>query len=211
MDQHFNDVMTWSQDIAYMPAWGNHEWATAADGMADNLNNYEGRFDFPNSQTSPGATDAVGNGPGEDWYWFDYGNVRFISFPEPMTGAWEDWVNSVQPAMAAAQSDPSIQFIIAYGHRPAWSSGADHSGDTQLAGYFATLHGKYSKFNLVIQGHSTPKTTSKIPKVMRKRCIAFSAETLRRRGFPSPPNRVNPNRRESVETRLFRERLPGSP
>jgi calcineurin-like phosphoesterase family protein/purple acid phosphatase-like protein len=154
VDQHFNDVMPWSQDIAYMPAWGNHEWATASDGMADNLNNYEGRFDFPNSQTSPGATDAVGNGPGEDWYWFDYGNVRFISFPEPMTGAWEDWVNSVQPAMQAAQNDPAIQFIIAYGHRPAWSSGADHGGDSQLAGYFATLHGKFSKFNLVIQGHS---------------------------------------------------------
>ena len=154
VDQHFNDVMTWSQDAAYMPAWGNHEWATAADNVADNLNNYEGRFDFPNSQTSPGATDAVGNGPGEDWYWFDYGNVRFISFPEPYTGAWEDWVVSVDPIMAAAQSDPSIQFILVYGHRPCWSSGADHSGDTQLAGYMASLHSKYSKFNLVIQGHS---------------------------------------------------------
>ena len=154
VDQHFNDVMPWSQDIAYMPAWGNHEWATASDGMADNLNNYEGRFDFPNSKTSPGATEAVGNGPGEDWYWFDYGNVRFISHPEPMTGAWEDWVNSVDPVMASAQSDPAIQFIIVYGHRPCWSSGADHSGDSQLAGYMATLHGKYSKFNLVIQGHS---------------------------------------------------------
>jgi len=56
--------------------------------------------------------------------------------------------------MASAQSDPAIQFIIVYGHRPCWSSGADHSGDSQLAGYMATLHGKYSKFNLVIQGHS---------------------------------------------------------
>jgi hypothetical protein len=154
VDQHFNDVMPWSQDVAYMPAWGNHEWATSSDGMADNLNNYEGRFDFPNSKTSPGATEAVGNGPGEDWYWFDYGNVRFIAHPEPMTGAWEDWVTSVDPVMASAQSDPAIQFIIVYGHRPCWSTGADHTGDTQLAGYMRTLHSKYSKFNLVIQGHS---------------------------------------------------------
>jgi len=27
VDQHFNDVMVWSQDAAYEPAWGNHEWA----------------------------------------------------------------------------------------------------------------------------------------------------------------------------------------
>jgi len=154
VDQHFNDVMPWSQDVAYMPAWGNHEWATAGDGKADNLNNYEGRFDFPNSKTSPGATDAVGNGPGEDWYWFDYGNVRFIAFPEPMSGAWEDWVLTVDPVMAAAQSDPAIQFVVAYGHRPSWSSGADHPGESQMAGYMATLHGKYSKFALTITGHS---------------------------------------------------------
>src|SRR4029077_9135014 len=27
VDQHFNDVMPWSTLAAYMPAWGNHEWA----------------------------------------------------------------------------------------------------------------------------------------------------------------------------------------
>jgi hypothetical protein len=154
VDQHFNDVMVWSQDAAYMPAWGNHEWGTSSDGEIDNLNNYEGRFDFPNSKTSPGSSSAVGNGPGEDWYWFDYGNVRFIAFPEPMSGAWEDWRTAVDPVMAQAQADAAIQFIVVYGHRPSWSSGADHGGDTQLAGYMSALHVKYSKFNIVFQGHS---------------------------------------------------------
>ena len=154
VDGHFNDVMAWSQDAAYMVAWGNHEWATAADGMADNLNNYEGRFDFHNSQTSPGASAAVGNGPGEDWYWFDYGNVRFIAFPEPYSGAWSDWATRADAVMAAAQSDPAITFIVTFGHRPPWSSGADHGGDSQLAGYMATLHGKYSKYVLNMGGHS---------------------------------------------------------
>jgi hypothetical protein len=154
VDQHFNDVMSWSLDAAYMPIWGNHEWATASDNMADNLNNYEGRFDFPNSQTSPGATAAVGNGPGEDWYWFDYGNVRFIAIPEPYSGAWSDWATRVDPIMAAAQSDPAISFIVTFGHRPAWSSGADHGGDATLAGYAAALHSRYSKFALCINGHS---------------------------------------------------------
>lgn len=154
VDGHFNDVMVWSEDAAYMVAWGNHEWATAADGLADNLNNYEGRFDFPNSQTSPGASAAVGNGPGEDWYWFDYGNVRFIAFPEPYSGAWGDWATRADAVMASAQSDPAITFIVTFGHRPAWSSGADHGGDSQLAGYMATLHSKYPKFMLNMNGHS---------------------------------------------------------
>ena len=43
IDQHFNDVMVWSRDVAYMPAWGNHEFESPA---TDDLRNYKGRFDF---------------------------------------------------------------------------------------------------------------------------------------------------------------------
>jgi hypothetical protein len=154
VDQHFNDVMPWSQDAAYMPAWGNHEWSAAGEAKPDNLNNYEGRFDFPNSQTSPGAAEAAGNGPGEDWYWFDYGNVRFIAFPEPYTGAWPDWAARVDPIMAAAQRDPAITFIVTFGHRPSWSSGADHGGESSLARSMAALHAKHSKYVLSLQAHS---------------------------------------------------------
>jgi len=152
VDQHFNDVMVWSQDAAYMPAWGNHEWDTSVGG--DDLDNYEGRFDFPNTQTSPGATAAAGNGPGDDWYWFDYGNARFITYPEPYSGAWSDWVTKVDAVMAAAQTDPAIAFIITYGHRPPWSSGADHGGDGTLAGYMRNLHAKYPKYVMNIGAHS---------------------------------------------------------
>src|SRR5205085_10804723 len=56
IDQHFNDVMSWSQDIAYMPAWGNHEWDPAGSSKSDQINNYKGRFDLPNPRTSPGTT-----------------------------------------------------------------------------------------------------------------------------------------------------------
>jgi len=84
VDRHFNDVMVWSQDAAYMPAWGNHEW----DSSSDDLRNYKGRFDLPNPQTSPGSPSV--SCCGEDWYWFDYGNVRFIAYPEPFSGAWSD-------------------------------------------------------------------------------------------------------------------------
>jgi hypothetical protein len=154
VDQHFNDVMAWSQDAAYMPAWGNHEWTEAGETKPDGLQNYEGRFDLPNSQTSPGAAELPGNGPGEDWYWFDYGNVRFIAFPEPYSGAWTDWAARVDPIMAAAQRDAAISFIVTFGHRPSWSSGADHEGDASLAKRMAALHARHSKFVLSIQAHS---------------------------------------------------------
>ena len=65
VDQHFNDVMAWSKEAAYMPVWGDLDTQRSRD--------YKGRFDVPNSQTSPGSRLAGG----EDWYWFDYGNTRF--------------------------------------------------------------------------------------------------------------------------------------
>jgi PKD repeat protein len=78
VDAHFNDMMAWSQDAAYQVAWGNHEWDSPA---GDDLRNYKGRFDLPNPQTSPRGPSA--GCCGEDWSWFDYGNVRFIGYPEP--------------------------------------------------------------------------------------------------------------------------------
>src|SRR5207245_9503350 len=73
-DQHFNDVMVWSQDAAYMPAWGNHEW----DKITDDFRNYKGRFDLPNPRGAPGAPAAAG--PGKHWYGFDHGTAAFTAY-----------------------------------------------------------------------------------------------------------------------------------
>ena len=150
VDQHFNDAMAWSQTAAYMPAWGNHEWDTPA---ADDLRNYKGRFALPNSQRALGSP-----GPGccdEDWSWFDAGGVRFISYPEPYSGGstWTDWANRADAIMAAAQSDPSINYIVTFGHRPAYSTGF-HPGDANLASVLDSLGDKYSKYVLNLNGHS---------------------------------------------------------
>lgn len=148
VDNHFNDVMPWSTNgTAYMPAWGNHEW----DEAGDNLKNYKGRFDLPNAQTSPGSP-AV-SCCGKDWYWFDYGNTRFITFPEPWSGAWADWNAKVKTVMDQAQADPGIKYIVTYGHRPALSSG-HHPGDATLLGYINALGDTHSKYVLNINGHS---------------------------------------------------------
>ncbi len=117
VDGHFNDVMVWSQDAAYMPVWGNHEWETPA---ADDLRNYKGRFALPNPQTSPNA--PLAGCCGEDWSWFDYGNVRFIAYPEPYASAtWADWYPRAGVLMDEAQADPAIRFIVTspkFGCRP---------------------------------------------------------------------------------------------
>ncbi len=149
VDQHFNDVMVWSQDAAYMPAWGNHEWDSAS---SDDLRNYKGRFDLPNPMTSPGA--PTPGCCGEDWYWFDYGNVRFIAYPEPYTSAsWSDWYTRAGSLMDAAQIDPQISFIVTWGHRPAYSSG-HHPGASALASDMGLLASGHSKYLLNINGHS---------------------------------------------------------
>jgi hypothetical protein len=147
VDNHFNNVMKWSQDAAYMPAWGNHEW----DSSADDFRNYKGRFALPNPQTSPGAPAA--GGPGEDWYWFDAGNARFIAYPEPFSGAWSDWNTKARALMDAAQADPAIRFIITFGHRPAYSSG-HHPGDATLKSYMDALGAAHDKYVLNLNGHS---------------------------------------------------------
>jgi len=149
VDNHFNDVMVWSQDAAYMPAWGNHEYETG--NYVDDLRNYKGRFDLPNPRTSPGSP-AV-SCCGEDWYWFDYGNVRFIAYPEPWSGAWADWLPRADAIMDSAQADPQITFIVTFGHRPAYSSG-HHPGSPSLQNYLGQLGLSHSKYRLNINGHS---------------------------------------------------------
>ncbi len=147
---HFNDVMPWSLDAAYMPAWGNHEWDEPAD---DDLRNYKGRFDLPNPQSSPADRRYPYTGGGEDWYWFDYGNVRFIAYPEPWSGAWRDWSLRARKVMAQAQKDTAIDFIVTFGHRPAFSSGY-HAGEHELQGIIGTLHARHHKYVLNLNGHS---------------------------------------------------------
>src|SRR3954452_21995950 len=149
VDQHFNDMMnSWGSSAAYMPAWGNHEYDVPG---SDDLRNYKGRLLMPNAQASPGSP-AI-SCCGDDWGWFDAGPVRFISYPEPWTGAWADWQTKANVVMNQAQNDPSIKYIITDGHRPAYSTGY-HPGEAQLASILDGFGSSYSKYVLNINGHS---------------------------------------------------------
>jgi len=163
VDQHFNDVMVWARDAAYMPAWGNNEWdhptnvcgltcgLSCATQICDDLRNYKGRFDLPNAQSSPGSPQA--SCCGDDWYWFDYGDVRFIAYPEPWSGALSDWNTMARAVMDAAQADPAIRSIVTWGHRPAYSSG-HHPGELTLQGFLDALGAGHSKYVLNLNAHS---------------------------------------------------------
>jgi len=154
VDQHFNDVMVWSLDAAYMPIWGNHDWTD----LTEDLREYKGRFDFPNPQTSPGSP-AV-SCCGEDWYWFDAGNVRFIAYPEPYTGAWAAWMTAATTLMDQAEASTSIHFIVTFGHRAAYSTG-HHPGLAQIRSILDTLGVHHSKYVLNLNGlsHDYERTT----------------------------------------------------
>jgi len=149
VDRHFNDVMVWSQDAAYMPIWGNHDWDQG--DSPDNLLDYKSRFDLPNERSSPGA--PLVSCCGKDWYWFDAGYVRFIAYPEPFPNAWNTWFEGAQQLMDQAQADHRIQFIVTFGHRPAYSSG-HHAGDPKLRAMLDSLGARHPKYVLNLNGHS---------------------------------------------------------
>jgi hypothetical protein len=149
VDQHFEDVMTWSRRAAYMPVWGNHEWEAAP---RDDLRNYKGRFALPHAAASPGAPAA--GCCGEDWYWFDFGGVRFIAYPEPYGATtWPDWAKRVEPLFAEAQADSGIDFIVTVGHRPAYSSG-HHGSELALRAILDGFGRRFAKYVLNLNGHS---------------------------------------------------------
>ncbi len=149
VNTHFNDVMKWSRDVPYMPIWGNHEWQSSAD----DLTNYKGRFDLPNPQVSPGLTGRPTDGIPGDWYWFDYGNTRFIGYPEPYANAtWKNWSSEADEIMQDAGNNNDIKFIVTYGHRPTYSSGM-HGGNDDLAKIMEDLAKKHPKFVLNLMAH----------------------------------------------------------
>ena len=80
--------------------------------------------------------------------------MRFIGYPEPyVSNTWTDWQAHANELMNEAQNDPSIRYVVTYGHRPAYSTGY-HAGDVKLASILDGLGATFPKFVLNINGHS---------------------------------------------------------
>jgi hypothetical protein len=164
--QYYVDQQAWSDDAAFEPVWGNHEYGqpNSDEGMTpppgtprDSLLNYKGRSFVTNGQAVPSDTATRTGNPGcgwetgatsntcqgNDWGWFQAGHVLFISYPEPWPGAYPAWQAAADQLMAGAQADPNVDFIVTYGHRPAYSSVASDV-DPDLRTAIDNLAMKYS-------------------------------------------------------------------
>jgi hypothetical protein len=152
--------MVWSQNAAWIPAWGNHDWEY---DTIDDLRTYKGRFDIPNQDTITGSP-AI-SCCGEDWGWFDYGNARFISLPEPWTTTTRtEWEKKVEKVFSEAQNDMSIRFIVTFGHRSAYTSTFRRSpGEIDLRIILNELHSLYPKYILDLSGHNHQSERYKLP------------------------------------------------
>ena len=139
--QYYIDQQAWSTAAAFQPVWGNHEYGAptvdAPPGTPrDRLANYKGRSTITHAQTVPNDTLTRTSQPGcpalpgtttnscmgEDWGWFKSSGVLFISYPEPYYDALADWQKKADVLMANAQADPSIKFVVTYGHRAAYTN-----------------------------------------------------------------------------------------
>jgi len=161
--QFFLDQEVWSHSAAFEPVWGNHEYgapsSTAPAGtIRDSLANYKGRFALTNPQTvpndtinqttNPGCTALAGtitnSCQGEDWGWFKAGGVLFVSYPEPWPNAIANWRVKADALMAQAQADPSIDYVVTYGHRPAYTSQATNGSNPGTKDAIDALGDRYS-------------------------------------------------------------------
>ncbi len=156
---YYEDQQAWSVAAAFQPVWGNHEYGHAQAGAPagtprDSLANYKGRSHITHGQavsidtetrtTPPGCAGAVNTCRGEDWGWFRAGGVLFVSYPEIWTGALASWQPVADRLMAEAQADPTVDFVVTYGHRPAYSSLATNGWDPTVRAALDALAARYS-------------------------------------------------------------------
>jgi calcineurin-like phosphoesterase family protein/purple acid phosphatase-like protein len=156
-----NNMMVSARNRPWMPALGNHE--VEAGNGALGYNSYLARFDLPDNHS----------GYRGNWYSFQVGSVLFISLDnndvvyandggqDPNTlqalyirgyshGAQTAWLRRT---LAAARTDRSVDWIVAYMHQPAISSSSSGSGgDLGIRQQFMELFYEYG-VDLVLAGH----------------------------------------------------------
>ncbi|MEV6493469.1 fibronectin type III domain-containing protein [Actinoplanes sp. NPDC051633] len=156
---YYTDQQAWSTAAAFQPVWGNHEYGNPQPGAPagtprDSLANYKGRGRLTHPQSvptdtvtqvkAPGCGITVNTCMGEDWGWFRAGGVLFISYPEIWVGALAAWQPVADALMAEAAQDPTINFVMTYGHRPAYSSLTVNGWDPGIRSAVDALAVKYS-------------------------------------------------------------------
>ena len=116
--QWFKPLSPLLPHIPVYPAIGNHE---------ENHRYYFTYFDLPKNGSQKGE---------EHWYYFDYGNVRYISLDTNKGYRINEQIIWLRRILDKSEKDINIDFIIAFFHHPhqseAWTSGElKYSGKIQ--------------------------------------------------------------------------------
>jgi hypothetical protein len=112
-DRWARDVQRYSTSVPLMVTPGNHEWA-----QGDKIGSYKGRFSLPDDRR-------------EDYYSFSYGPVHVVALPEryvPMRPGSE-FLRWLAADLQASRARPGVVWVVAFGHRPFYSSGRRHGPD----------------------------------------------------------------------------------
>ncbi|WKZ15720.1 MAG: fibronectin type III domain-containing protein [Candidatus Jettenia caeni] len=131
----------YATSAALMPAWGNHD----TTGNDPPYSFAQAHFSMPTNGTLT-----------ERYYSYNAGNAHFLTIDSNTDSSTNP--DSVQYAfidsdLAAAASDPNIQWIIVCFHRNVYSGGGSHSDSTSLRANLQPLFDKYN-VDLVFQGHN---------------------------------------------------------
>jgi hypothetical protein len=142
-DHWFNDVAAYTSQAPLMPTVGNHEFPAGdpTGKYKDPISNYKGRFALPNVND-------------EDYYSFDYADTHIIALPEIYVdlrhgSRFRNWLRG---DLAAARTNPGVHWIVAFSHRPFYSTGQRHGPYIPFARDVRPLLERYH-VDLVISGH----------------------------------------------------------
>ena len=161
-DQWFATMQPVTSIIPYMVTPGNHEYSCyqpAGCSYATNFTVYNNRFKSIlfffffvfqtniNQKSNYTVPYKESGGVNNMWYSFDYGNVHFVSidtetdYPNAPEGpsVFGDQLTWLQNDLAAAAQNPSIDWIVAGGHRPIYSSNCAFSSGQNPTGSAADL------------------------------------------------------------------------
>jgi hypothetical protein len=144
-ERHFKVYRRMLAEVPLFPSVGNH------DVRADDGASYDRAFDWPNVTS------------GARWYSFHWGTVLFVvldtsSRTDEVAGLWSGrgpqfaWLENT---LRAANEDPSVDWIVVYGHHPPYSHAVGISGHGQNRDLRRSLTPLFERYgvDLMAAGH----------------------------------------------------------
>jgi hypothetical protein len=90
----------------------------------------------------------------EQYYSFNYQNVHFtVMSTELLNASAAKQYNFVTNDLSKAASDPNIDWIVVYFHRPLYTSPTEHPAENTLTSKYHPMFDKYG-VDIVLQGHN---------------------------------------------------------